>query len=112
MTDEIRDGVGDYITSLQTYEGGIAASPYEESHGGYTYCGFAAMCCIEETQKLNLSKLLFWATNRQLPFEGGFNGRTNKVVDACYTFWIGAVFALLNLCTNNACQNKGNLLVD
>ena len=33
---------------------------------------------------------------RQEMVLGGFNGRTNKVVDACYTFWIGATYALLN----------------
>lgn len=27
--------------------------------------------------------------------EGGFNGRTNKLVDGCYSFWQGALFSLL-----------------
>ncbi len=27
--------------------------------------------------------------------EGGFQGRPNKLVDGCYSFWIGAVFPLL-----------------
>ena len=27
--------------------------------------------------------------------EGGFNGRTNKLVDSCYSFWQGSVFNLL-----------------
>jgi hypothetical protein len=27
--------------------------------------------------------------------EGGFNGRTNKLVDGCYSFWQGAVLPLL-----------------
>ena len=26
---------------------------------------------------------------------GGFKGRTNKLVDACYAWWVGAGFALL-----------------
>jgi protein farnesyltransferase subunit beta len=26
---------------------------------------------------------------------GGFKGRTNKLVDACYSWWVGASFALL-----------------
>lgn len=29
--------------------------------------------------------------------EGGFNGRTNKVVDSCYSFWQGALFNLLGM---------------
>ncbi len=27
--------------------------------------------------------------------EGGFNGRTNKLVDGCYSFWQGGVLPLL-----------------
>lgn len=30
-------------------------------------------------------------------FEGGFQGRTNKLVDGCYSFWQGGVFPLLHL---------------
>lgn len=107
MTDELKDGVGDYIASLQTYEGGIAAAPFEEAHGGYTFCGFAGLTILKEQHKVDLGKLLYWSCNRQLQTEGGFNGRTNKVVDACYTFWVGALFPLLNIATGNACQNEG-----
>ena len=27
--------------------------------------------------------------------EGGFQGRTNKLVDSCYSFWMGGIFPLL-----------------
>jgi prenyltransferase beta subunit len=53
----------------------------------YTFCAFAALFILNATQKINLSKLYDWCSKRQLPLEGGFNGRTNKLVDACYTFW-------------------------
>lgn len=29
--------------------------------------------------------------------EGGFQGRTNKLVDSCYSFWQGAALAILEL---------------
>lgn len=29
--------------------------------------------------------------------EGGFQGRTNKLVDGCYSFWQGGVFPLINV---------------
>ncbi len=35
--------------------------------------------------------------NRQLAYEGGFQGRTNKLVDACYSFWQGGLFPLLDM---------------
>ena len=28
--------------------------------------------------------------------EGGFEGRTNKLVDACYSFWMGGLFSILH----------------
>ena len=35
MTDELIEGVADYILSCQTYEGGFSAVPGAEAHGGY-----------------------------------------------------------------------------
>jgi len=112
MTDELKDGVGDYIASLQSYEGGLGATTHEEAHGGYTFCGFAGLCLIGEAHKVDLHKLTWWACSRQLSSEGGFNGRTNKVVDACYTFWVGALFHLINIATGNQVTNHGKLLCD
>ena len=36
-----------------------------------------------------------WVTARQMRLEGGFQGRTNKLVDGCYSFWQGGTVALL-----------------
>ena len=33
---------------------------------------------------------------RQMRLEGGFQGRTNKLVDGCYSFWQGGAFPLIN----------------
>ncbi|CAF3957241.1 unnamed protein product [Rotaria magnacalcarata] len=30
-----------------------------------------------------------------MSFEGGFQGRTNKLVDGCYSFWVGAILPLI-----------------
>jgi hypothetical protein len=32
---------------------------------------------------------------RQMRLEGGFSGRTNKLVDGCYSFWVGSLFPLI-----------------
>ncbi|XP_047310831.1 protein farnesyltransferase subunit beta [Impatiens glandulifera] len=89
----VAQNVGDYILSCQTYEGGIAGEPGSEAHGGYTFCGLAAMVLIDEVHRLDLPKLINWVVFRQ-GIEGGFQGRTNKLVDGCYSFWQGAIFAL------------------
>ena len=31
-----------------------------------------------------------------MPLEGGFSGRTQKLVDACYAYWQGAVFPIIH----------------
>lgn len=30
-----------------------------------------------------------------MTFEGGFQGRTNKLVDGCYSFWCGAIMPIV-----------------
>lgn len=30
-----------------------------------------------------------------MQYEGGFQGRTNKLVDGCYSFWCGAIFPIV-----------------
>ena|SRR5690554_151956 len=37
-----------------------------------------------------------WAAFRQHHLEGGFQGRTNKLVDSCYSYWVGGLFPLLH----------------
>lgn len=46
---------------------------------------------------IDTKSLYRWATNMQgLPVEGGgFKGRTNKLVDGCYSWWVGGLFPLL-----------------
>ena len=103
--EEFTRGMGDFIASCQTYEGGISYAPYGEAHGGYTFCGLAAMILLGETHKLDLDKLVEWLTMRQIAEEGGFNGRINKLVDSCYNFWQGAAFELIDI----AMKGKGNI---
>jgi protein farnesyltransferase subunit beta len=97
LTPELTKGTAEWIASCQRYEGGIAGEPGSEAHGGYTYCGLASLIMLHSTHLLDMPKLLKWATQRQMPLEGGFQGRTNKLVDGCYSFWVGALFPLVDL---------------
>ncbi|KAJ6734619.1 PROTEIN FARNESYLTRANSFERASE SUBUNIT BETA [Salix purpurea] len=94
LDDELVRGVGNFILSCQTYEGGIAGEPGSEAHGGYTFCGLATMILINEVNLLDLAGLIDWVIFRQ-GVECGFQGRVNKLVDGCYSFWQGGVLALL-----------------
>lgn len=50
---------------MQTYEGGIGGEPGNEAHGGYTYCGLAALMLVGRADVLNLPSLLHFAVRCQ-----------------------------------------------
>jgi hypothetical protein len=81
--------------------------PLGEAHGGYTFCALASWVLLqpfiaaqpESSPKpsINHKTLLRWLVQMQgTEIElGGFKGRTNKLVDGCYSWWVGGSFALL-----------------
>jgi len=95
LTDELAEGVPEYVRRCQTWEGGLAGEEGLEAHGGYSYCGFAALCILGKAQALDIRAFLNWAIHKQMRLEGGFQGRANKLVDSCYSFWQGALFPLI-----------------
>ncbi|RLV92266.1 Protein farnesyltransferase subunit beta [Spathaspora sp. JA1] len=104
LTPELTDGVQDWLNLCQTYEGGFSGIPNTEAHGGYTYCAVASYFILNSDinsilEAINVDKLVRWCVDRQMSVEGGLNGRTNKLVDSCYSFWIGAVFPMLEILT-------------
>ena len=125
LTPELIAGTPEFIASIQTYEGGFASAsqpfyasspaspaslleeprpPLGEAHGGYTYCALASWVLLkpfidlqEKKPSINLKSLTRWlvymqGTKAEL---GGFKGRTNKLVDACYSWWVAGCFPLL-----------------
>jgi protein farnesyltransferase subunit beta len=144
MTPELIEGTAAFIASCQTYEGGFSSSsqpyysldsvllsfprpPLGEAHGGYTFCSVASWILLQpflDTQPLsskrpeiNLKTLLRWLVQVQgTEIElGGFKGRTNKLVDGCYSWWCGGSFALLEGLGIGGSQNvgsRGNTSVD
>jgi protein farnesyltransferase subunit beta len=92
LTAELTEGVAEYLLSCQTYEGGFGGEPWNEAHGGYNFCAVAGLCILGRGLDCDLDALDCWLRERQMKLEGGFQGRTNKLVDACYSFWqAGAV---------------------
>lgn len=37
------ENTAQWLAQCQTYEGGFSGEPGAEAHGGYTYCGLAAL---------------------------------------------------------------------
>nr|VZI42293.1 unnamed protein product [Spirometra erinaceieuropaei] len=83
-----------------TFEGGFAHLPNLEAHAGATYCNLA---CLKLFGKLDSvfpensrqrERLISWLLQRQ---KVGFNGRSGKDDDSCYTFWVGACLQMLHM---------------
>ncbi|CAI5500453.1 unnamed protein product [Closterium sp. Naga37s-1] len=107
---DLTENVAAYVYRCQTYEGGIGGEPGAEAHGGYTFCALAAMLLAgaDPWEHLNLPLLLDWLVFRQGSVEGGFQGRSNKLVDACYSLWQGGLFPLLALCSSSHTRPTGD----
>ncbi|XP_067929662.1 geranylgeranyl transferase type-1 subunit beta-like isoform X2 [Watersipora subatra] len=85
-----------YIIDSLSYEGGFGQRPFTEAVGGSTYCAVAALYLFNKLDRLKPSELALitqWCLNRQ---QSGFQGRPNKAVDTCYSFWLGATLQILD----------------
>jgi len=102
LTPELAAGVAEYVMSCQSYEGGFGGEPGSEAHGGYVFCAVAALVILGATAAVDLDALERWLCRRQMAVEGGFQGRTNKLVDGCYSFWQGATVVLVELVRRGA----------
>lgn len=110
LTPELCDGVLEYLIDCQTYEGGFGATPQEdEAHGGYTFCAVASLIILKQLNKINVEALMQWCSCRQCFEERGLNGRSNKLVDGCYSFWIGSTAAMLEAAGYGCCMDKDAL---
>lgn len=88
LTEELCEGVARYSATCQTFEGGMGGEMYNEAHGGYSFCGLAALVitnrvtnCLHRdfTPAVSLKRFRRWLCGRQMGLEGGFQGRANKV---------------------------------
>lgn len=107
---ELFENTEAWIILCQTYEGGFAGVPYAEAHGGYTFCALASLFLLgTETKKYDFEGVLRWLVARQFQLEGGFSGRSNKLVDACYSFWVGASLTLCESVTHENLYSRSAL---
>ncbi|KAL8666985.1 MAG: hypothetical protein Q9202_000907 [Teloschistes flavicans] len=98
--ESFTDGLPQYLSRCQTYEGGVSASPQTEAHGAYAFCALACLSILGPPHDiipryLDVPMLVAWLSARQHAPEGGFAGRTNKLVDGCYSFWVGGCWPFL-----------------
>ncbi|KZP13636.1 terpenoid cyclases/Protein prenyltransferase, partial [Athelia psychrophila] len=98
-----------YFSEATPSPSSLLASPRPalgEAHGGYAFCALASWVMLQpfladpaapDAPRVNYKKLTRWLTQLQgAEVElGGLKGRTNKLVDGCYSWWVGGSFAFL-----------------
>ncbi|OAQ93660.1 farnesyltransferase subunit beta [Purpureocillium lilacinum] len=97
---DLFSGLGEWVRRCQTYEGGVSAKPGVEAHGAYAFCALGCLSILDSPHRsipkyLDVPRLLSWLSARQYAPEGGFSGRTNKLVDGCYSHWVGGCWPLI-----------------
>ncbi|KAJ2967538.1 hypothetical protein NQ176_g9615 [Zarea fungicola] len=97
---DLFSGLGEWVGRCQTYEGGVAAIPGIEAHGAYAFCALGCLSILDSPHRsipkyMNVPQLIAWLSSRQYSPEGGFSGRTNKLVDGCYSHWVGGCWPLI-----------------
>eukprot|EP00835_Amoeboradix_gromovi_P003303 NODE_213_length_14376_cov_0.499054.p3 type:complete len:419 gc:universal NODE_213_length_14376_cov_0.499054:10291-11547(+) len=116
----------DYLKNCQTHEGGFGSIPGLEAHGGYTHCAVMSLFILEKWSReclddlklilpefrikdaINIKRLKKWCAYR-VDWSGGISGRTNKLVDVCYSYWVGSLLVKLNVFPTAAIANNDAL---
>ncbi|KAJ5129317.1 uncharacterized protein N7515_005356 [Penicillium bovifimosum] len=98
--ETLTSGLPEYLSRCQTYEGGISGSPGSEAHGAYAFCALACLSILAPPEEIfhrhmDMPLLVSWLSARQSAPEGGYSGRTNKLVDGCYSHWVGGCWPLI-----------------
>jgi protein farnesyltransferase subunit beta len=83
----------------------MSAQPDTEAHGAYAFCALGCLSILGAPDRiipkyLDVPRLVSWLSSRQCAPEGGFSGRTNKLVDGCYSHWVGGCWPLIEACLN------------
>lgn len=120
LTPELLHNIDQFIAGCQTYEGGFACSSWAfdsgraamaEAHGGYTSCSLFSHFLLASVvppegleslgasfpRAIDVASAVRWSVLMQGEASevGGFRGRTNKLVDGCYGWWVGGGFPVL-----------------
>jgi len=84
-----------YVQSCENFDGGYGICPGAESHAGQVFTCVGALTIAGRLDLVNKDRLGAWLSERQIDY-GGFNGRPEKLVDACYTWWVGSALAMID----------------
>ncbi|KAK3067004.1 Rab geranylgeranyltransferase [Teratosphaeriaceae sp. CCFEE 6253] len=88
-----------HIKACHNFDGGFGVVPGAESHSGQVFTCVGALSVAGELDsylgEAGKDRLGAWLSERQLG-SGGLNGRPEKLVDVCYSWWVGASLAMID----------------
>ena len=88
-----------YVKACQNFDGGFGSEPGAESHSGQVFTCCGALSIVGEVDsylgEAGKDRLGAWLSERQLP-SGGLNGRPEKLVDVCYSWWVMSSMAMID----------------
>jgi protein farnesyltransferase subunit beta len=90
----------------------VSATPGVEAHGAYAFCALGCLSILDAPHRsipryLDVPLLVSWLSSRQAAPEGGFSGRTNKLVDGCYSHWVGGCWPLIEASLKGPTEGPG-----
>lgn len=77
----------EYIRSCCNSDTGYGSVPGAESHAGQVFCCISTLVICKRMDLTHRDGLVEWLAMRQQP-GGGLNGRSQKVEDVCYSWWV------------------------
>jgi geranylgeranyl transferase type-2 subunit beta len=84
-----------YVQSCENFDGAYGVTPGAESHSGQVFTCVGALTIAGRLDLVNKDRLGAWLSERQID-KGGFNGRPEKLPDACYAWWVGSSLAMID----------------
>ena len=88
-----------HIRACQNFDGGFGTCPGAESHSGQVFVCTAALTIAGKLDSFlgedGKDRLGAWLSERQQP-SGGLNGRPEKLVDVCYSWWVMSSMAMID----------------
>ena len=88
----------DHIKACQNFDGAFGRAPGDESHSGQIFTCVGALAITGELDshlgEEGKDRLGAWLSERQLS-SGGLNGRPEKLVDVCYSWWVMSSLAMI-----------------
>jgi prenyltransferase beta subunit len=117
LTIEISSNCEHHIRSIQMNDGSFSGNKAREGHVSFFYCCISSLLFFSQKNKLLSVPICFnnWLSQKEKLFEFSIQGRTSKLTDCCYFFWLGASFILGSLylplqLLNGLVLTKGEIL--